>query len=665
MNDATKQVKQIKSWWSNKSVSNIGIATGAVSGILVLDIDPRNGGDKTLRQLEKKHGKLPDTVTARTGGGGKHLVFKYPAFPVKTDSNGTLLGAGVDVLSNGIIMIAPPSRHRSGKAYQWEEGHSFTDREPASLPKQWLAQLRPAKTPAVADAPPLVPGNVVTARGRNSYLTSLAGRFQHVGASSKAITAALLEQNAVMCSPPLGDVEVKRIAKSVAKYGTAETGGGQSDAAQTLLAAVLDQYFAGGRHLSFGVDGQFWSYDGKLWRSVSDQWIAGCVLKTLQSSPVRTGQNTASLLNQVCSLMKAKLAVRDDQFSFTTEPPPVINCSNGELWINPDGSVKLKRHRPESRLRHCLEVEYDPEAQCPEFDRAVLGIFGAAEKPKRMVQHWNELLGYLIQPKRNIPLIIILLGRGENGKTVLVRTAVKLLGQQLVQAQRIEDLDKSQFAMGNLFGKYMFVDDDVRAGTRLPDGILKTISEAKEVSGELKFKPTFNFVVRAMPVLLCNNIPSIADLSHGMRRRLMVIPFNRTFNDKDRDSELFERIWANELPGVLNRALAGYKRILTRGLKFKRPTAVIDATTRLLQQANPLPAFILENCVTKPNARCLLRHFYDEFHIWTKVQGFTLTQNQQTVRRNLENLGHVVKHGNAGTTIHGLALIKQNKAQAF
>jgi P4 family phage/plasmid primase-like protien len=663
--DATTSRAQIKAWWSEGPDANIGIATGAVSGILVLDIDPRSGGGKTLRLLEKELGKLPKTVTALTGGGGKHLVFKYPTFPVKKDSNGALLGDGVDVLSDGAIMIAPPSRHLSGKSYRWQEGHSFADRDPASLPKRWLERLRSPKTSAVTDAPPLAPYSVVAEGSRNSYLMGLGGRLQHAGASANAIKAALLEQNAAVCSPPLDEGEVKRIAKSIAKYGPAAATGGQSDAAQTLLAAVLNQHFAGGKHLSFGVDGQFWSYDGKLWRSVSDQWIAGRIFETLQASAVRTGQNTSSLLGQVSNLMKAKLAVKDDQFSFTTEPPPVINCSNGELWISPDGSVELKSHRPESRLRHCLDVEYDPDAQCPEYDRAVLGIFGAAEKPKRMVRHWNELLGYLIQPKRNIPLIIILLGGGDNGKTVLARTAVKQLGQDLVQAQRIEDLDKSRFAMGNLFGKHVFLDDDVRAGARLPDGMLKTISEAKTVSGELKFKPTFNFIVRAVPVLLCNNIPSIADLSHGMRRRLMVIPFDRTFTDKDRDSGLFERIWANELPGVLNRALAGYRRVLKRGSKFKRPFAVDVATKRLLRQANPLPAFIEENCVTNSTARCLLRAFYDEFHRWTREQGFTLTQNQMTVRRNLENLGFAVKHGNTGETIHGLKLIEHNQAQAI
>jgi putative DNA primase/helicase len=267
-----------------------------------------------------------------------------------------------------------------------------------------------------------------------------------------------------------------------------------------------------------------------------------------------SSKRTASLLSQVLTLLKAKLAVKDDLLSFVANPPPVINCANGEVWISPDGTVDLRPHRPESHLRHCLDVVYDPDAACPEYDKALLEIFAKADNPKAMVRHWNELVGYVIQPKRNIPVIVIMSGAGDNGKTVLIRTVMRLLGTDLVHAQRVEDLDKSRFAIGSLFGKYLFVDDDVRAGARLPDGMLKTISEAKEVTGELKYRPSFNFVVRTVPVLLCNNIPSVADLSHGMRRRLMVLPFDRIFTEEEKDPDLFEGIWDKELPGVLNQA---------------------------------------------------------------------------------------------------------------
>ena len=65
--DATVKRGQIKKWWKASPDANIGIATGSKSGILVLDIDPRNGGDKNLKRLKKELGPLPQTVTALTG----------------------------------------------------------------------------------------------------------------------------------------------------------------------------------------------------------------------------------------------------------------------------------------------------------------------------------------------------------------------------------------------------------------------------------------------------------------------------------------------------------------------------------------------------------------------------------------------------------------------
>ena len=630
VNDSTIDDEQIVKWWTEHPDANIGVAAGRESGILVLDIDPRNGGTETLQRLEKELGPLPSTVTSKTGGGGQHRIFEYPNFSVRKDSAGKLLGPGVDVLSDGCIMVAPPSRHASGKRYRWEEGRSFRDLRPASLPEAWLAKLRNENEPPPQDAPSVIPEGQ-----RNSSLMKLAGTLQRSGAAPKTIKAALMAENAAKCKPRLDRSEVKKIVASIIRYPSA---GERSDPAEVVLPMLLDRHFAGGKRLTFGTDGRFWHYSGKLWQPISEQWINGRILETLQTSPVQKGVSSASLLRQVRTLLEAKLAMKDDLFAFAAEPLPVINCANGELWIAPDGSVELRSHKPKSYLRHCLDVTYDPEAKCPDYDRALDGIFSAATDPKGLRRHWNELFGYILQPRRNIPLIGILLGSGDNGKTKLARTITKLLGDDLVQAQRVEDLDKSRFAMGSLLGKRMYLDDDVKAGARLPDGALKTISEAKEVTGEHKYGSPFNFTVRTVPLLLCNNIPSLADVSYGMLRRLQVIPFDRRFTEKDKDPDLFDRIWANEMPGVLNRALRGYGRLLERA-RFRYPSAVTTATERWLQQANPLPAFLNERCVQQLGARSWIQDLYTAYSAWAAQTGYTLVQNQLTFRRNLEHLG--------------------------
>ena len=248
---------------------------------------------------------------------------------------------------------------------------------------------------------------------------------------------------------------------------------------------------------------------------------------------------------------------------------------------------------------------------------------------------------------------MILKGGGDNGKTVLMQTVLQLLGDNLVSAQRIESLE-NQFAMGNLLGKLLLLDDDVKAGIRLPDGQLKKISEAKTVTGERKHGPQFNFTIRSLPVLLCNNVPSLADVSYGMRRRLMVIPFDRTFTEDEKDEGLFAAIWRDEMSGVLNRAIKGLQRVLGRKMRFKHPKAVSAAAKEWLTEANPLPAFIDECCVRKPSASYLLSDFYAAFMQWSQAKGYTRIQQSGSVARNLISLGFLMKKRNRGQTVLGL-----------
>src|SRR5690606_3911712 len=101
-------------------------------------------------------------------------------------------------------------------------------------------------------------------------------------------------------------------------------------------------------------------------------------------------------------------------------------------------------------------------------------------------------------------------------------------------------------------------------GTRLPDGLLKKLSEQKLMTGERKHGGTFEFQSSVVPVFLCNNPPNVADLSGGLRRRANVIPFRRVFKPEEQNPELFRTILSSELPGVLNRALEGLRELRNR-----------------------------------------------------------------------------------------------------
>lgn len=134
--DATTDAATLNAWFGDGSAFNIGVATGAVSGIIVLDIDPRNGGEESFERLVEDLGELPATLKANTGGGGFHVFFNSPKGFTIGSSNGLKAYPGIDVKSDGGYVVAPPSVHPSGVAYTWVEEFDPASIGVADLPQR-------------------------------------------------------------------------------------------------------------------------------------------------------------------------------------------------------------------------------------------------------------------------------------------------------------------------------------------------------------------------------------------------------------------------------------------------------------------------------------------------------------------------------------------------
>jgi Bifunctional DNA primase/polymerase, N-terminal len=145
VHDASTSIELIKSWWRSAPLANIGMAT---KGLVVLDSDPRHGGDETLKALEAEHGALPLTPRSLTGGGGEHIFFKAPA-DIAVGNYANKLGRGIDIRANGGYVVAPPSLHVSGRRYAWSVDHHPDNVRAAPLPDWIVEALKPKPVPVV------------------------------------------------------------------------------------------------------------------------------------------------------------------------------------------------------------------------------------------------------------------------------------------------------------------------------------------------------------------------------------------------------------------------------------------------------------------------------------------------------------------------------------
>jgi hypothetical protein len=215
LKDATTNADQIRAWWRDWPEAGIGVVTGQASDLLVLDVDPEHGGDDALHELEREHGQLPQTVEVLTGGGGRHVYFRHPGGDYRNTAG--RLGAGLDTRGDGGYVVAPPSRHESGRRYEWSVDGDPDEVEVAPAPAWLLEDAKQRRNGAAPKVESIIPEG-----RRNSELASLAGTMRRRGMDETAILAALKVTNGERCRPPLADAEVERIASNIAGYEPAE-----------------------------------------------------------------------------------------------------------------------------------------------------------------------------------------------------------------------------------------------------------------------------------------------------------------------------------------------------------------------------------------------------------------------------------------------------------
>ena len=610
--DASTDSAVIRQWWGRWPQANIGGRTGIESGIIVLDIDKHGDADGFVTLANKHSGegeRLPrtDTLRVRTGGGGLHVFLKHPGGHVQ-GGNGKL-GPGLDVKADGGYIVLPPSIHPNGKRYRWDTGCDLSHTPIAEMPGWVRAALNNGHGGGGKLAPPI--GDVIPVTERNDKLASLAGTMRRRGTSQAAIEAALLEENATKCRPPLPDDEVRKIARSVARYEPA------ADPAPVMAAPLPDEskqaalkvpsfspaqykfdlWGNADRYMqAFGQD-VLWSEARKkffVWTGL--HWMEGALREAEHRAELtvrglfnearddkdakrrdtciawavacsKTGSRYRDMLTVVQHRCATDIA-RFDQHPF------LLNTATGTLDLR---TGMLREPRREDLLTLSTHVSFDPSAECPRWGRFIREVTDDDDELGGFLQ---RLCGYWLTGsvrEQNFP---ILHGEGRNGKTVFFETVLGILGDHGTKSPDSlltgEGFAKHPTELAKLWRKRLAVACEVEQGSRFRLQRLKELTGDRRQTARFLYGDFFDFDATCKLLFVCNHKPRVEEDSEAVWRRVQLIPFDVQFAGKRDDKRLAEKL-CGEQSGILRWMLEGCLAWQRDGL---RPPARVQAATQ-------------------------------------------------------------------------------------
>ncbi|MFN8180132.1 MAG: phage/plasmid primase, P4 family [bacterium] len=602
--DATSDHQKIREWWARWPSANLGVATGRPSGVVVLDVDPRHGGDESLAALEREHGPLPATLWSRTGSGGRHFVFVRPDSDVR---NAVGVRPGLDVRADGGFVVAPPSLHASGERYEWQVPLGSAIAPP---PKWLLDGLRGRRLDSAggAGSPDAASANgsspLVVPRGtRNNTYTSLAGGFRARGLSLEAALDAILRTNAEQDEPsPAEDVE--EVVRGV--YGRYSAGRVLLNPADPLQSA--HEYGTRRRPTLMHHTDEWLAYDGAAYAPVEERtiraelydFLAAALQVGRKNEPPSPFRPTQRRVGDVVDALKGAAHVPGAKHeppcwlaSQPGDPPAaeVIACRNGILHLR---TGRLLPSTPRLFTRNALSFDYDASAPRPERWLRFLGELWPADGGEK--ETLQEVLGYLLVPNTSQQKVFLLVGPRRSGKGTIARVLAELVGRPNVCAPSLNVLG-DRFGLAPLIGKQLATVSDARIGSRtdqaaIAENLLR-ISGEDMVTVDRKYASAWHGRLAVRFVILTNELPRLADASAALASRFVPLELSQSFLGRE-DPGLTSALLA-ELPGILLWAIEGWRRLNERG-HFDPPAAARDAVAALERLGSPVRVFVDERC---------------------------------------------------------------------
>lgn len=280
------------------------------------------------------------------------------------------------------------------------------------------------------------------------------------------------------------------------------------------------------------------------------------------------------------------------------ETPTLISVKNGVLNLE---TKQLLEFSPEYKIKNKILINYNSTAYSEIMDRTLNKICCNDKQLRMLIE---EMIGYIIFRRNEIGKAFILTGSGANGKSTLLDVIKRLIGKENISSVALNELN-DRFKTFQLEGKLANIGDDISNGYIEDNSTFKKLVTGETVNVERKGKDPFDFENYSKLIFSCNEMPRINDLSDGLKRRLIFIPFNAKFSKKDDDYDPFiiDKLLSEEsLEYLLRISLEGLDRVLFNR-EFTTPKVVDETWEDYEKRNNPIIGFLEEGKIENESTK--------------------------------------------------------------
>ncbi|MQM37686.1 hypothetical protein KBTX_01688 [wastewater metagenome] len=376
-----------------------------------------------------------------------------------------------------------------------------------------------------------------------------------------------------------------------------------------------------------------YQYAGGGYRPLSDDATRALAYDFLERhGATARAREVSEVLDAVRAVALLSDELEPPVYMSTGEPPPrgAVVVTNGLLDLTTGTRTEAT---PDLFTVAALPVAHDPEAECPEW-RAFLAALWP-EDPEA-VEALAEWFGYILSGETDQQKILMLVGPKRSGKGTILRVLTALLGRRNVASPTLGSL-AGEFGLQPLIGKLAALVSDARLGGRADQEAiverLLSISGEDHVSVPRKFLPDYTAQLQARVAIATNELPALHDESGAFASRITPLIMSRSWYGAE-DHGLTDRLLV-ELPGILNWAAEGYRRLRERG-RFRVPGSAAEAMQDLQDLGSPIGAFVRDECVVETGAEVQCRELYQEWCDWCGEHGRRQPGTEQSFGRHLK-----------------------------